>query len=76
MFLASVWVQGIIILGLVVLFFGSFILNKKTKVPEGVELPEKCQTCPSTTCIINVNKIEEIKKEILVAQTEECQKEE
>lgn len=76
MFLASIWVQGLIIVGLVVLFLGSFILNKNTKAPEGIELPDKCQTCPSTTCVINVHKIEEIKKEILEAKTKECLEEE
>lgn len=73
MFLSNILIQGSIVLGVVVLFLVTFILNQKTKVPEGVELPDKCQTCPSTTCIINVNKIEEMKKEILEAK--DCPKE-
>lgn len=64
MFLANMVVQGAIIFGLIIIFLLSVVLNKKTKAPEGVEVPEKCSSCVSETCIIKVSTVEEIKKEM------------
>lgn len=62
-FLASKFVQFAIVAGVLVLFIGSFILNKRTKAPEGIEIPEKCHSCLSSTCIVKSD-IEQIKKEL------------
>lgn len=76
MFLAKVLVQGLIIFGVVVFFIISVVLNKKTKAPEGVEIPEQCQSCTSSTCMISLNKVEEMKKEVLEQLKSECLEEE
>ena len=65
MFLASIVIQGLIIVGLVILFLLVTILNRKTKTPDNVELPEQCRTCASSTCMISLKKVEEMKKKSL-----------
>lgn len=75
MLLAQLWIQGLIIAGVVILFLVTLILNQRTKTPEGTVLPEKCQTCPSTTCIVSITKVEEMKKEILESIQNECSEE-
>lgn len=61
-----------IVIGAIALFIGSFLLNKRTKAPKGVELPEKCISCPSDTCIIKLVDIETI-KESIKQETTECE---
>ncbi|HOA64124.1 MAG: hypothetical protein GX203_01405 [Acholeplasmataceae bacterium] len=73
MFLASIVIQGLIIVGLVILFLLVTILNRKTKTPDNVELPEQCRTCASSTCMISLKKVEEMKKEILEQIRQECE---
>jgi len=73
MFLASIVIQGLIIVGLVILFLLVTILNRKTKTPDNVELPEQCRTCASSTCMISLKKVEEMKKEILEQIRHECE---
>jgi len=74
MFLASIVIQGLIIVGLVILFLLVTILNRKTKTPDNVELPEQCRTCASSTCMISLKKVEEMKKEIFGSQIrQECE---
>lgn len=73
MFLASIVIQGLIIVGLVILFLLVTILNRKTKTPDNVELPEQCRTCASSTCMISLKKVEEMKKEILEQICQECE---
>lgn len=73
MFLASIVIQGLIIIGLVILFLLVTILNRKTKTPDNVELPEQCRTCASSTCMISLKKVEEMKKEILEQIRQECE---
>lgn len=51
----------IIIIASIALFIITFILNKKTKAPSGVELPEKCSGCMNTSC---KDKVEEKIKEV------------
>lgn len=73
MFLASIVIQGLIIVGLVILFLLVTILNRKTKTSDNVELPEQCRTCASSTCMISLKKVEEMKKEILEQIRQECE---
>lgn len=73
MFLASIVIQGLIIVGLVILFLLVTILNRKTKTLDNVELPEQCRTCASSTCMISLKKVEEMKKEILEQIRQECE---
>ncbi|MDD3191687.1 MAG: hypothetical protein PHP41_02925 [Bacilli bacterium] len=56
--------QLLIIIGAVVLFLVSFILNKRTKAPKGVEVPEKCLSCISDTCIVKTSDLEKLKEEL------------
>lgn len=42
---------GIILLaGIIVLYFLSYVLNKKVAAPEGVEAISKCSTCGNGSC--------------------------
>lgn len=62
--LSTILVQGLIVVGVLLLFFITFSLNRKTKAPKGVEVPEKCQTCVSNSCIIKLSDIDKIKEEM------------
>jgi len=62
--LASLFVQILIIAGLVILFLIVTILNYHTKAPKGVKLDEKCSSCTSTSCMIKLKDVEKMKKEI------------
>jgi len=65
MFLISKFImQMIIVFGSLILFLGSYYLNKKTKAPKGVDVPEKCHSCLSQSCIIKTKEIEKIKEEL------------
>lgn len=62
-------VIGILLLGgIVLLYFGSFILNKQTDAPEGIEPAEKCTTCGSRGAC-SLSQQEEMKKH----PDEECE---
>lgn len=61
--LATSTIQLLIIAGVLILFIGSFILNKRTKAPEGIEIPEKCHSCLSSSCIVKRD-VEKIKAEM------------
>ena len=65
--------QALIILGLIAIFFITFLLNKKIKVKKGneKELPEKCITCSFSSCIIKMSDANELKEEL-----KKCLKEE
>lgn len=69
--LSSVIIQGLILVGVLLLFFITFSLNQRTKAPKGVEVPEKCQSCISNSCIIKQSDIEVIKEE-LRAELDKC----
>ncbi|HHX79193.1 MAG TPA: hypothetical protein GX695_05530 [Acholeplasmataceae bacterium] len=76
MFLASQLLQWGIITGLIVFFILVTILNQKTKAPEGVDIPDECMGCSSSTCIIKTTDIEKIKseiKEIIEESIEVCE---
>lgn len=78
MFLASQLLQWGIITGLIVFFILVTILNQKTKAPEGVDIPDECMGCSSSTCIIKTTDIEKIKseiKEIIEESIEVCEME-
>lgn len=68
----NIIVQAAIIVAVVVIFFLSIFLNSKTKAPKDVELPEKCQFCPSETCIIKIGDVEK-KKEELKSYLKNCE---
>jgi hypothetical protein len=61
--LATQTIQFLIIGGVLILFIGSFILNKRTKAPQGIEIPEKCHSCLSSSCIVKRD-IEKVKDEL------------
>ena len=65
MFLIAVIVKQILILlGSLVLFFVAYILYNRSKLPKGVEAPEKCNSCLSNSCIIKSGDVEKIKEEL------------
>lgn len=64
MFLASFWLQAGIIAGVIILFIVSVYLNSKTKAPKGVDVPEKCASCASNTCMIKLKDVQKIKEEL------------
>ncbi|MBQ8292396.1 MAG: hypothetical protein IJX78_01160 [Bacilli bacterium] len=46
-------IKTIIILGIVIiLFIGTYILNKRVPKPDGCEISEKCETCGMTNCFV------------------------
>ena len=57
--------------GIILIYFGSYILNKNTEAPEGIEPPEKCTTCGSRGAC-SLSQREEMKKH----PDEECEFEE
>lgn len=59
----------IFIVVLIFLFIGVTILNTKTKVPDGVEIPDKCNGCSISSCGVKQKgltkeAIEQIKNDI------------
>ena len=53
------WKEILILLGALALFFGTFFLNRRIKVPEGTKIPEECLGAP----ILSVpSKMPKIKK--------------
>lgn len=43
---------------LVIIYIGMFLLNKRTKKPEGCEDATSCSGCSTTSCALNSNKEE------------------
>ena len=41
----EVVIAGILLLGIIGVYFLTYILNKNTAAPEGVEPADKCKTC-------------------------------
>ncbi|HKM30414.1 MAG TPA: hypothetical protein VJZ51_06640 [Bacilli bacterium] len=69
----TIWLlQAGIIVGVIALFLITFILNKRTKVPEGIDVPEKCQVCQSDTCLIKINDVNKIKATLKQQIEEDC----
>jgi len=56
--------QILIIAGVIALFLIVSYLNVKTKVPKDAKLPEKCQFCPSKTCVIKTTEIAKKQEEL------------
>ena len=75
MILASMIVQIAIIAALVVIFLLVTILNLHTKAPKGEDLPEKCISCTSTSCMIKLKDVEKIKEEMKEELNKNCEKE-
>lgn len=62
----ELFVEILIVVGLLALFVLFFILNKKTKLPEGVTEDDiaRCEACHNTSCKKRLNKnCEEFKNE-------------
>ena len=58
-----------IIVGVVILFIGSTLLNSRVKAPEGCEIPDGCGSCTTTSCSIksviqNTQSVEDKKNEL------------
>jgi len=64
MFLNTFIIQASIIIVLVVIFLASVLLNRHIKPPKDVKLPEKCQFCPSKTCVIKLSDVEQKNEEL------------
>lgn len=62
--LANAIIQTLIVIGSILLFIGTFLLNRKTKVPDGIEALDKCNTCVSVDCVVKTSDIETIKNEL------------
>mgnify|MGYP003347866383 CR=1 FL=1 len=74
MFLMHILAQVRIIGGLIILFLLLYIINHHTKAPKGVEVPEKCISCASETCMIKLVDANELKEE-LKKELEKCENE-
>ncbi|NLD26774.1 MAG: hypothetical protein GX661_05380 [Acholeplasmataceae bacterium] len=72
MFLVNVYIQAIVIIAVVVVFLLAVILNHRTPVPKGTEMPEQCQFCPSKTCVLKSSDLAK-KKEEMKAYLENCE---
>ena len=64
MFISKFWIQAGIVIGVIILFIVSVYLNKKTKAPKGVDLPDKCAACTSNTCMIKLRDVQKMKEEL------------
>ena len=64
MILSDFWVQALIVIGVIILFLVSTILNYHTKAPKGVDVPDKCQSCSSNTCMIKISDVKKMKEEM------------
>ena len=42
----------LLVIGVIVLYVGTYVLNRNTEVPEGVIPASKCSTCGSGSCSI------------------------
>lgn len=64
MILSNFWIQALIIIGVIILFLVSVVLNYNTKPPKGVDVPDKCQSCSSNSCMIKLSDAKKIKEEL------------
>lgn len=76
MILTSWLLQAGIIFGVIALFLITFILNKRTKAPKGVELPDKCEVCQSPDCLVKLSDVDKIKSELKQQLEQDCSLEE
>jgi hypothetical protein len=62
--------------GIIIIFVLSFLLNRNTKMPEGTELPEECNTCKSASCMIKVSTVEDRKNQLkqYLEEANQCEK--
>lgn len=63
MILVHVLIKVGIVAGCVILFVVTFLLNKKVKAPKIDDKLKQCADCTSTSCVIKISELEEIKKE-------------
>jgi len=68
------WVEFAIVIGVIVLFIGSSLLNNKVRIPEGTKMPTGCSHCTQTTCTIKSMTAIEKKDELrnYLASLEDC----
>ncbi|HNZ50705.1 MAG TPA: hypothetical protein PLW60_04700 [Bacilli bacterium] len=74
MILSSILLQAAIIFVVLVVFVLTYSLNKRTKPPKNVVIPEKCEFCPSTSCLMKemtAKKTKEELKEIINCEKED-----
>jgi len=70
MILNNIFVNALIIFGVIVFFLVAVILNGLTKSPNGDKLPEKCKTC-NCECIVKFDR--NAKKESLIEYYKNCE---
>ncbi len=44
----------LLVVGMILLYVGTYVLNKNVAVPEGIEPVDKCSTCGSGSCSIRL----------------------
>ncbi len=59
-------VGSILLVGIIILYFLTYILNKKTEVPQGITPLSKCSTCGNGSCSLKD------KENFLGNEDEEC----
>jgi len=64
MILSNVLLQAGIIIGVVVIFIVTFLLNKRVKPPKDMKLPDKCSFCVSASCVMKLADVEKTKAEL------------
>ncbi len=72
MFATLFWKQALIIAGVIIIFLVTSFINAKIKPKKDVELPEKCQFCPSKTCVLKISEVNK-KQEELAEYLEQCE---
>lgn len=61
--MSSVIVAVLVVGGIIGLYFLSYVMNKNTPMPEGVDPIEECNTCNTTSCSHHPENIKEDIKE-------------
>ena len=69
----TIIVKILIVIGCIALFIGTYLLNRRTKVPENldIELPDKCLHCGNTACGAKKNALDEMKMNQIIDQCKE-----
>ena len=74
MILTNLFIQAAIIFGVLLVFIITYTLNKRTKPPKNIVLPEKCEFCTSASCVMKLETVEKTKEEL--RKLIDCEKEE
>lgn len=62
--MGKILVTVLVLAGVIGLYIGSYILNKRTPVPEGIEPIADCDACNTTSCSQHPSKTESVKDDI------------